>query len=323
VNYYFDVLDSAGYRERFPKQSPCYATFSFLVGSVEDLFFDDMESGAGDWVHGSYSGDDDWELGAPNPTGQSLYDPTYAHSPSNVWGNSLTGSGVYPRNCTNYLETPEIDCTGKQGVHLRFSRWLSIQQGLYDYAKIFVNDTCIWENPQDQDLIDNKWVLQDFDISALADNNGSVKIRFELFSDNIGQKGGWNIDDVRVYALHPTPILTFLGGTPYPGGLIGFQVHDPNRRNQGVFFFANNRLGTTIIGPPFNIVLDVLPGGIRTLYNALTNSSTVGLNNNGIINIIVPTPFQTGDLVRFQAIAGVMNPSPDLSVSNYVDIQIQ
>lgn len=408
VTYYIDAMDKAGNRERLPKESPRYATFSFIVGIVEDLLVDDMESGEGGWVHGATSGVDDWMLGTPNPMGQSLYDPARAHSGENVWGNNLSGAGLYSNNSSSYLESPAVDCTGKRGVHLRFYRWLTIEEN--DRAKIFVNDACIWENPQDSPLRDNQWILQEFDISGLADNNPSVTIRFDLTTDNnLVIMGGWNIDDFRIFTLNrppaifslspshghivgwskvtvqgegftdstdtvatfdglpgmnltvvdsktltvytpphaagpvdvavttsfgsailpggftysERPVLYYLGGNPQPGGYVGFRIEAPDRPNQGILLFANTRSGTTRIGPPYNITLDVPPWGIRVFYNALTNHSNTPLNGNGVIMLPVRIPYPSGETARFQAIVGVLSPSPDLVVSEYYDLLIQ
>src|SRR6185369_10205918 len=49
---------------------------------------------------------------------------------------------------------------------------------------------------------------QDLDISAYADHQASVVVRFELQANNTNanyadEVGGWNVDDVEIYSLNP------------------------------------------------------------------------------------------------------------------------
>jgi hypothetical protein len=72
---------------------------------------------------------------------------------------------------------------------------LAAERGVYDQARILVNGYEIWRNEAYRDHLDYHWRKQDFDISSYADNNPSVKIRFQIISDSWVNMGGWNIDD--------------------------------------------------------------------------------------------------------------------------------
>jgi hypothetical protein len=80
-------------------------------------------------------------------------------------------------------------------VGLQFMRWLNVR--VSDFARIMVNDQLVWESPA-MGSFDNAWTKQLIDISAIADNNPSVTVTFELKTNSSASSGGWNIDDVIV-----------------------------------------------------------------------------------------------------------------------------
>jgi len=71
-----------------------------------------------------------------------------------------------------------------------------------------VNDTELWKNfgsladPQSggTNHVDKEWRFADFDLSSQA-ASGSVKLRFELSSDQGLELAGWTMDDVCIVAL--------------------------------------------------------------------------------------------------------------------------
>jgi hypothetical protein len=201
VRYWLEAVDSAGNTERVPR----LGDLSYLVGQQVTFWSDDFESGAPGWTHGTGT-KDDWMLGTP--AGKST-DPAAAYSGANCWGTDLGPSGFngeYPVNDASFLLSPNIDATGRFGVHLRYARWLGVEDGVYDQAEVRVNTILKWTNPAgsgSDHWIDDAWTLHDLDVSAQADNNAAVSIRFKLFSDAGLQFGGWNVDDVSLYSLQP------------------------------------------------------------------------------------------------------------------------
>lgn len=195
VSYYLYGEDAEG-PGTLPQTAPS-STFSFLVG-FSTIFFDDMESGEGGWTHYEVAAQDDWMLGSPGP---NAYDPSSAWSGSNIWGNDLAPSGWngnYYSDVHNYLQSQVIDCTGYSGVRLRYMRWLTVEEGIYDQATIYVNGTQVWQNQPNGHHIDTQWTVHDLDISALADDNASVVVEFHMESDGGVEYGGWNIDDFKL-----------------------------------------------------------------------------------------------------------------------------
>jgi len=207
VEYYLEATDSAGRRRWLPDGlAPGDAAFSFRVGVLTPIFFDDFE-GPGDngWTHQQLANQDDWQRGAPQ--GKSG-DPNAAWSGASVWANDLGNpgwNGAYQPNVHNLLRSPGVDCSGRTGVRLRFRRWLGVEKGIYDQATIEVNGTTVWSNPSQEDLVDTDWVLVDLDVSALADGHPSVQVTFRLQSDGGLEYGGWTLDDFELYALEPVP----------------------------------------------------------------------------------------------------------------------
>ena len=185
-------------------------------GGLETIYATGFE-GADDegWTHYQVATQDDWQRDIV--TGVSEYDPSSAYEGSKVWGNDLGPDGWdgnYKSNVNNYLLSPALNCTGKTGIHLQFMRWLTVEEGIYDQATIYVNNTQVWQNQQNGNHIDTQWVPVDFDISAIADNNPSVQVKFELVSDAGLEFGGWNIDQFAVIADAPPECDVFECDSP-------------------------------------------------------------------------------------------------------------
>ena len=207
VDYYITATDGNGAQRYLPEGfGPGSSWYSFLVGNTVRIYFNDFD-GSGDegWTHvyggGTSNNHDDWQRGAPH--GQAG-DPSSAFSGNNIWGNDLGASGwngEYQSNVNIRLVSPAIDCSGQTGVRLRYRRQLSVEDYTYDQAKLRVGGTVLWENPTGTNHADNGWVLHDLDISAQADNNAALTVRFELRSDGGLEFGGWNIDDFEIYSV--------------------------------------------------------------------------------------------------------------------------
>jgi hypothetical protein len=222
INYWIRAQDQVASTQLFPTGGD--NAYRFAVGKKTVLFADKMENGTNGWTHVQASSADDWMYGKPQNAGTNPYDPPAAYSGNNCWGNDLqlvaTDDGLYNYDEDCYLETPTISATGKTGVRLRFRRWLTIERGQNDKATVLVNNSQLYLNPTGQDLFDTQWVLQDFSAPS-ANNVAAFKARWRLKSDLGIEYGGWNIDDVEVYALETTPVLNLnlstFSPTPYVG----------------------------------------------------------------------------------------------------------
>jgi hypothetical protein len=158
--------------------------------------------------------DPNWAWGTPTGDGGDDYgnpDPDSGYTDSNVVGYNLGGDYEMDIDPTKWATTPVIDCTGMTNVTLNFYRWLNIEEQPYDYAYIDVSDDgstwyMIWEN-ESGEIADSSWSLQSYDISAIADDQSTVYVRWGIKSDGGWQYSGWNIDDVELIANN-THVLT-------------------------------------------------------------------------------------------------------------------
>ena len=204
IEYYIVAEDLQGNEEWWPEARKAgRSTQTLRVERVLPIFSDDFEgSGNGGWTSHMIAKEDDWQKGVPSGIGG--FDPPLAASGTQVWGNDLGQGGMngkYRRDMNNYLESPPIDCSTATGVELRFQRWLTVEDGAWDHARIEVNGVQVWENPasafQGADhLIDSAWQSQLIDISSIADGSPSVRVSFHMEADSGLNFGGWTIDDV-------------------------------------------------------------------------------------------------------------------------------
>ena len=162
---------------------------------TEDLSSDPGWSTTGQWAYGVPQGNTGPSGGAPDS-----YDPTSGHTGSNVYGYNL--SGAYASNLSEqYLTTPAIDCSAYEDIHLAYWRWLGVEEPSYDRAAIEVSGdngstwTEVYRNSGT--INDGAWAKYTIDISALADGQSQVKIRWVMgWTDGSWQYCGWNIDDI-------------------------------------------------------------------------------------------------------------------------------
>ncbi len=227
VEYYVDVQDTLGNTQTLPRNAP-NELFSFRVG-VDTVYWSDSFDGPDDngWTHVQTATQDDWQR--DTPTGQvgisgnvSWQDPPAAASPPFCWGNDLGLSGFngsHQANVDNSLFSPVIDLTGAANTVLAFKRWLNVERGVFDQSQIYVNGNLVWENPQNQHILDTGWTDFEVDISAFADNNAATQIEFRLVSDGGLELGGWSLDDVAIVSHDPVPQGCLF--TTYGTGLAG------------------------------------------------------------------------------------------------------
>jgi len=192
-------------------QGQSTVTLAQFMGGQDAIFFDDFETADDNgWSHNVITRLDDWER--LTPSGEGDWDPPAAASGAFAWGNKLSGAGTYRNNMACYLQSPEIDCSGHHRVFLRFKRWLTVEEGVFDQAVILVNDQQVWSNPDVGHLLDREWQDVAVDISHIADGAAAVSVRFELYADEGLTFGGWTIDDVLlagvIGGMEPSPTAT-------------------------------------------------------------------------------------------------------------------
>lgn len=197
--------------------------YRFWVGDRNELWCEDFDSGAEGFVHGGgipweldVLGADDWGIGAV--TGINLNDPDAPYSGTALVGTALDAD--YAPNNASYLRLPalSIDQPGLMRL-LSYRRWLSVEDALYDQARLVLLDDLgalssqLWSNPATAGgstrLADGDWVLRDHSLAPYLDETGlglgALNFGYSLRSDAGLEYGGWNIDDLCVVELDDAP----------------------------------------------------------------------------------------------------------------------
>lgn len=208
IEYYMSAEEETRGRIYYP--DPALAYKPTVATQVLTAFQDDFETARGWTVSGG-----NWQRGTP--TGGSGDhggpDPTSGHSGSNVYGYNLSG-GYENYMPERHLTSPVIDCSAMANTRLKFWRWLGVEQPSYDHAYVRVSNngstwTTVWQNGATID--DGGWVAMDIDISAIADGQPTVYLRWTMgTTDGAWTYCGWNIDDVIVtgYICAGAPVIT-------------------------------------------------------------------------------------------------------------------
>jgi leucyl aminopeptidase len=272
---------------------------AFLVGVFTSIYANGFEGVTDEgWTHVQVATQDDWQRGTP---AGKAGDPNVAASGAKCWGNDLGGTGFngeYQPNVHNYLRSPVIDCTGQTDVSLRFQRWLTVEEGQFDDAKVEINGVVVWQNPVSGNLIDSSWTELDLDISQWADNNPSVQITFRLQSDGGLQFGGWNVDDVEVYVLASgggtgTNTIVLAGPTTVNAGSSPTWTFSAAPASAPYWFInGTSGAGTTYQGHAFDVGVPV----------TVLASGTTSATGTGSVTIAVP-PAAAGRTGYFEVAA--------------------
>lgn len=153
----------------------------------------------------------EWAFGQPTGGGgtNGNPDPTSGYTGTNVYGVNLNGD--YDRNMVGgpyFLTAGPFDCNDCSYVSLKFARWLNTDIPPYVWSRIEVcNDEIgwqtIWDDSGDEPIEDSDWQIKKYDISAIADNQSTVYIRwsYEIISAEAYPYSGWNIDDIQLWGV--------------------------------------------------------------------------------------------------------------------------
>lgn len=205
VQYKVTITLSTGTKMSFPN-NPADPLYEFYVGPVTVLQCFGFEGGFEGWTHGAMPAtNDEWEASAPFALSS---DPKTAFKDRKVLGLDLARDGAYRAMGKAFVDSPEIDVAGNTQVRLQFYRWLGVEDGFYDKARIYANGVEAWSNftsmedPGTTGLnhVDQEWRFVDVDLSAAA-ASGKVKVRFEIDSDAALELGGWSVDEVCIVAV--------------------------------------------------------------------------------------------------------------------------
>ncbi|MEN6520374.1 MAG: C25 family cysteine peptidase [Armatimonadota bacterium] len=168
----------------------------------------------------------EWAIGQPTGGGSYNHDPTAGRTGPNVLGYNLNGD-YESLMSVKYATTQALDCSMLEGTTLSFWRWLGVDSSFYDKATLQVsNNNTSWTTIASNSttaISDNAWTRVSYDISAYADGQPYVYIRWGMGStDKTVNYPGWNIDDIEIsgsltkpYIRHTTCSNTDVTTSPY------------------------------------------------------------------------------------------------------------
>jgi hypothetical protein len=326
ISYYLQFTDSAAHSEKLPSGgalSP-FSFKTFRTQTFTPFFTDDFEVASG-WTSAQVAGQNDWQnnvMGNPN----HAWDPPSAYSGTRVWGNDLSPSGFngnYGNNVNNNLTSPTLNCTGQSNVSLVFHRWLTVEDGAFDHARIRVSNnngvsyTTVWENPAGsgtQHFIDTAWTQHSVNISGLADNQAQVRVRFELVSDGGLVFGGWNVDAFSL-ANSATPLIVTNEGSNAPFGAGVIRVSGIS--GDGIILAADVVSGPVFYSGIGTISLDAASPTLLILFNGQTVPPA------GFLDYTFTVPNASGVTGWFQGALFPQGGTPPIVLTNVVPFTIQ
>ncbi len=227
-----DAIDATEMNQQ-PTSTSCPANEAPVCdsGSPNNLFFDNMEGGAGNWTHAADTGTDYWYL-PQNPNALS-FDATYATSGIyNIWGFGQ-GSPYGGTSDTYIAMNSDVALPTGSTPYLHFNHAFgfesSVPAGTYRYDGGIVehstdggsswtdaislfdhngyNGTIYSGNPLGQreafSADSRGYISSRLDLSSLAGQ--SVRFRFRMGTDSSVWDWGWFIDDVRIYTCGAAP----------------------------------------------------------------------------------------------------------------------
>ena len=146
----------------------------------------------------------EWEFGLPAGLGgteDGYPDPTTAASGTNVFGVNLNGDYSLEIGGPYFLTAGPFNFSGYTGMSLHFLRWLNsdFQPYVYDTIEVSPDGTNwnpVWDNGTSA-IADDAWTPETYDISAWADNQTNVFVRWGYRVASLAfAYSGWNIDDI-------------------------------------------------------------------------------------------------------------------------------
>jgi cysteine-rich repeat protein len=204
AQYNMRVKFADGTEMVFPdnRADPYYQVYR---GDLMPLYCTDFETDpfAEGWVD---DGGGAWQWGVPGGSREHR-DPAAAHSGTRVLGTGLAASdGGYPGGRTSWIDTPVIQTGQWSDVRLHYRRWLGVEDGFFDEARIRVNGESAWANLSSHGNNnhtthheDRAWVFNDVSLSTRIFEK-QVQLRFEIDADDDFELGGWTLDDVCIVA---------------------------------------------------------------------------------------------------------------------------
>jgi len=210
VTYFIEARSLEGGGRFTSHEGVADRLYTFRVGDREPVWCESFETDDHGFEHGPgspwetrESWQSQWEFG--EPTGE-FWNPDAAFTGSRIVGTAL--DGTYANLNLQYLQSPDIDVPA-EGRMLTFSfrRWLTVEDGFYDKANVYVGDQQVWQqavSPEGKShTLDTDWVL--FELDAEPYRGTTQRLTWTLRSDPGLEYGGWSLDDVCMERLADLP----------------------------------------------------------------------------------------------------------------------
>ena len=225
-SFYF-VADDGGVAPEGGESDEAVISVTVTVPSSQRVYYFPMDSDPGWSTMGL------WAYGQPTGGGTHNGDPASGYTGDNVYGYNLDGN--YENNLSaQYLTTTALDFSHVAEAELRFWRWLGVERIPYDHARVHVsNDGVNWTMLYANGTVsisESAWSYQTYDISAVADGQPTVYIRWQMGpTDDGGTYPGWNVDDVEIWgALTGPPPMHIVSSVPADGAIDARQPMNPS-----------------------------------------------------------------------------------------------
>ena len=154
-----------------------------------------------------WSMDGGWAFGQPTGGGGGgggFSDPVTGYDGSAVFGVNLAGNYSTTPGGPFYLTSGPMNLSGSVSSKVRFRRWLNTDYQPYAAATLEVSSngstwTTVWDNGSSAATLDSSWQLVQYDISAVADLQSTVYLRWGYsVAAGATAMSGWNIDNVEI-----------------------------------------------------------------------------------------------------------------------------
>jgi len=163
-----------------------------------DIFFDDMESGPGNWVTGGTN--NSWGI----TTDQEIfaYPPNPVPSPPNFWSDS-PGADYLPDTDSWLMNASDIDLSAYvgQNLYLGFGSAMLLEQGApvdHGYVEVSGDGGGTWQSLMDFAQYGYYWYIPWYFLIPDSVKTANFRFRFHLVTDFSIEYDGWLIDDVGI-----------------------------------------------------------------------------------------------------------------------------
>lgn len=179
--------------------------YELYVGRAKPLYCTDFEHEdplTAGWTTATADGaTSPWQWGIPT---SGATDPHSAYSGDYILSLGLNQD--YAPKQRSWVQMPEIDVGAYSDVRLQYRRYLAVEDGFYDQARITVNGAVAWQNRATANAnassinhVDREWRFHDVPVSSFLFDH-KLRIGWSLTSDEGLNLGGWALDDVCIIA---------------------------------------------------------------------------------------------------------------------------